>query len=144
MEHVEYVNTFGMDESTVEERLRSERTGVLSLANDGRAYAVPISYVYEDGRLLVRLSEDGESKKMAFVETTDEACLVLYDYVDRRTWWSIVVTGTLRDRTEAGDFDDTAINEAFGPISIFDEDIDDVEVRVFELEMQGITGRQTG
>jgi hypothetical protein len=145
MEHVEYTYTVGMTDEEVATLLREGTTAVLALAHDDDAYAVPVSYAYEDGSLYLRLSDDGHSKKLAFAGTTEETCLVLYDVSDGDSW-SIVVEGRLRrlppEEREA--FDATAMNDAFDDLRVFDESIQDVEVVVFELDAERVTGRRTG
>ncbi len=144
MEPTEFVYTVGMDEEEISERLAENETGVLSLADGGRAYAVPVSYRYEDGTIYVRLADDGDSEKLAYLDATREACLVLYDAAPLDESWSVVVTGRLVDVTEA--FVDGAevdrVTDAFDPLRVFDESIDDVTVRVYEFEVFSETGRK--
>ncbi|WP_335343098.1 pyridoxamine 5'-phosphate oxidase family protein [Halomontanus rarus] len=68
-----------MDDERIEERLERRETGVLALAADGSAYAIPVAHHYEDESLYVRLADDGSSTKMTYLEKTDEACFTLYD-----------------------------------------------------------------
>lgn len=140
MEHVEYVYTFGMDESAVRTRLTESEAGVLSLAREGAAYAVPVSHHYGDGRLLIRLVDDGDSKKMSYLDSTEEACFLLYDVAAPGESWSIVVLGPLE---LAEDLSEAEINDRFGPVRVFDESIDDLAVSVYELKMESLTARQT-
>ncbi|MFC5972422.1 pyridoxamine 5'-phosphate oxidase family protein [Halomarina salina] len=145
MEHVEYTYTVGMTDEEVTERLRAGTTAVLALAHDNDAYALPVSYAYRDGSLLLRLSDDGHSKKMTYAGTTDEASLLLYDASDGDSW-SVVVEGELRrlPPEERQSFDAAAINDAFTDLRVFDEPIGDVEVVLFELVPNRVTGRRTG
>jgi hypothetical protein len=139
VEPIDYVYTVGMDDEEVTERLEANGTGVLSLADGGRAYAVPVNYRYRDDRLHVRLSDDGNSEKLAFVEATEEACFLLYRGTPPEDAWSILLTGRLREATEvsreeiAGDLD---------PLRVFDESIDEVTVRIYEFEVYDVTGRK--
>ncbi|MFD1514677.1 pyridoxamine 5'-phosphate oxidase family protein [Halomarina rubra] len=145
MEHIGYTYTIGMSDEEVTERLQAGTAGVLALADGGDAYALPVSYAYDDGAFYLRLSDDGHSKKMAFLEATDEACFLCYD-VDDGDSWSIVVEGSLRrlspDEREA--FDATAVGGAFSDLRVFDEAIQDVTVVVYELVAERVTGRRTG
>ncbi|MFB6129832.1 MAG: pyridoxamine 5'-phosphate oxidase family protein [Salinigranum sp.] len=145
MEHVEFVYTVGMDEAEIERRLREARNGTLALAEGGKAYAIPISHVYRDGRLYLRLTENGHSEKLSYVETTEEACFLVYGSESPDDSWSVVVTGELGELVgeERARFDETTITEAFEPIRVFDESIDDVDVRIYELEAHEVTGRRT-
>ncbi|WP_254536310.1 pyridoxamine 5'-phosphate oxidase family protein [Halomarina litorea] len=145
MEHVDYTYTVGMTDEEVADHLRTETSGVLSLARDGDAYALPVSYHYDGESLYLRLTEDGHSKKMAFLTATDEACFLLYD-VEGEDSWSIVVTGGLRRLTaeEDGALAEAGVHAKFAPLRVFDEDIDDVEIAVYELATTAVTGRRTG
>jgi hypothetical protein len=144
MDHIQFVYTFGMDESEVEERLRSEAAGVLSLADDGTGYGVPVHHYYDGESLYFRLGDDDHSKKLSFVETTAKASFVLFG-VEEPESWSVLVTGTLRELSEEEReaFDAATINDRFGPFRVFDEPIDDVELAMFEMEMESVTGRRT-
>lgn len=139
-----------MDGSEVDARLRDTRTGVLALANDGVAYAIPLNHYYEDGRLYFRIGYTDDSQKRDFIEATDTATYILHGTEptdDPREFdsWTIVITGTIRDLTdeEKRTFDTAEINRDFAPIRVFDEDIDEMEITVVELVADTITGRIT-
>ncbi|WP_458205676.1 pyridoxamine 5'-phosphate oxidase family protein [Haladaptatus sp. NG-SE-30] len=141
MEHVEYVYTFGMDETELERKLRETETGILSLAQDDDAYAIPVGFHYDGKRLLLRFGVKDDGEKMAFVKTTDTASFVIYDTKSNESW-SILMTGTLHPFE--GSFDETEINELFAPLRVFDEDVDDVEPVIYAFEIEHVTGRKTG
>lgn len=139
VEHVEYVYTVGMSEDEVTAALRESQAGVLALARDGSAYAVPVSHHYEDGVLQFRLADDDDSQKLAAADATEEASFVCYG-VDGDESWSVVASGALR-RTGAVDAETS--NERFGPLRIFDEAIEDVELVAYEMDVERIAGRRT-
>ena len=145
MDKIEYVYTFGMDDEEVTDILREETVGALSLSKEGRAYAIPVGYIFEDSSLFIRLSEEHSNKKMDFIEGTTEACFLLYD-VDDDDSWSIVATGPLSELEpdEQAEFDPTRINEEFRRLRIFDEDVEAVDLVIYELEIETLTGRKTG
>ncbi|SFR63242.1 pyridoxamine 5'-phosphate oxidase family protein [Halogeometricum limi] len=145
MRDIEYVYTLGMDEDEVDERLREEAAGVLSLADGGTAYAVPVSHYYDGESLFFRFGDDDHSEKLAFAESTTEASFVVFGVEDRGVSWSIVATGTLREFPdyEREDYDAAELNDRFGPIRVFDETVEDVEIRLFELQIATLTGRKT-
>lgn len=150
MEHVEYAYTHGMDDAEVAERLRTAETGVLSLSNDGDAYAVPLAHVYDDGKLYFRVGGTDDSRKQTFLETTETACYVLYgteptEDPNELESWSVIVTGQLSElpESEHGRFDTAAINREFTPIRVFDEGIDELDISILELEIDTVTGRST-
>lgn len=145
MDNIEYVYTVGMTESDVREHLQSSHTGVLALADDGDAYAVPVSYTYEEGRLFLRLSEDGDSTKRSLVESTGSATFLVFDATGERESWSVLMRGRVRelDPETSSAFDAVALNEAFPPLRVFDEDVADLRVRVCEFEIEQLTARKT-
>lgn len=139
MEHVEYVYMVGMDEAELGRRLAENEVGVLSLADEGVAYGIPVNYRYADERLLLRLSDVPGSEKAGYVETTEEASFLVYDAEGE---WSVVVRGTLRRLPKAERFDDLQLNETFDVLRVFDEDVAELDVVVYELEMTSVTGRR--
>ena len=142
MDHISYVETVGMDERGLEGHLDEVEAGVLALAADGDAYAVPISFRYDDGRFLLRLTDAGDSEKLAFARSTESATFVAFGQ-DGNDSWSVLARGPL---VELDDEETAALlsdPESFGPIRVFDEDPSGVDVRVFELEVESITGRRT-
>jgi len=146
---VSFTYTEGMERETVERRLREAGTGVLSLADGDDAYAVPVAYHYEDGVVFFRLGEAADSTKTEYLDATDTATLVVYaadptDEARELDSWSILVRGTLRavPDDDAG-YDAAAINEAFAPIRVFDEDLDELELGLWVLEAESVTGRET-
>lgn len=150
MEHVEYTYTHGMDDSEIEDRLRTAETGVLALAGDGDAYAIPLAHHYDGEGLYFRLGMTEGSTKREFWETTETACYVLYgteptDDPRELDSWSIIVTGRLVElpETDHERFDTAEINRRFSPIRVFDEAIDDIEITIAELAIDTITGRRT-
>ena len=145
MEHVEYTHTTGMGRAEAEEYLREAETGVLSLAADGDAYGIPLAHHYEGGDSVVfRLGVDADSEKVEFLEATGEASYVVYGYDDPRDSWSVMVRGPI-EPVSSGDerFDVAEINRQYPDIRIFDEDVGDLEVRLYELHVESMTGRRT-
>ena len=139
MKHVEFVYTVGMSEDEVETALRESEAGVLSLARDGSAYAVPVSHHYERGVVQFRLADDDDSEKLAAADATETASFVAYG-VDGEESWSVVASGPIR---RMGALDAETSNERFGPLRIFDEAIEDVELVAYEMDVERIAGRRT-
>lgn len=101
----------GSEMTTAEiDRFLTERGyGTLSLSSGGRAYSVPISFGYDGDRLFMELLTFGErSKKLEYLEGTEEASLVAMEVNGRSDWRSVVVTGP----TEEVDEDEAAYHEA--------------------------------
>ncbi|MFW6152731.1 MAG: pyridoxamine 5'-phosphate oxidase family protein [Halobacteriota archaeon] len=85
-----------MSDDELERFLHEQGHGTLSLARDGEAYAVPISFGFDGERVFFSLIEFGDaSRKLDFVEHTDRACLVTYDVQTRHVWKSALVLGSL-------------------------------------------------
>ena len=138
----DYTYTEGMTDREIEERLRAAETGVLALARDGDAYAVPVACHYDGDALFLRLGDHEGSEKMAYLETTDRASLVCYEYTPPDASWSVVVRGPLVRMDDTDDSSNPRA-DAFLPIRIFGEPIETVEEVLFEMEIESVTGRQT-
>lgn len=151
MDNVEYAYTRGMDDEEAVERLRTAETGVLALARDDEAYAVPLAHYYDGESLFFRLGKTPGDRKTAFAAATAMATYVVYgteptDDPEELSSWSVLVRGRLRELSpeERERFDATEINEAFAPIRVFDEPIEEIEIGILELEIESIAGRATG
>ena len=91
-----------MADEEIEEFLYDQGHGTLALADEGEAYGVPISFGYDGERLYMSLLEFGnESQKMAFLETTDVASLIVSEVKTRFDWKSVVVRGAITDVPES-------------------------------------------
>jgi hypothetical protein len=137
----DYTYTEGMTDGEIEERLREAKTGELGLARDGDACAVPVACHYDGDALLLRPGEHEGGTKMAHLETTDRASLVLCEYTPPDESWSVVVRGRSPDWTFARTR--RVRGDAFLPIRIFGEPVDAVEEVLYELETESVTGRRT-
>ncbi|WP_411962836.1 pyridoxamine 5'-phosphate oxidase family protein [Haloferax sp. YSMS24] len=144
MEDVEFVYTVGMDDETIAERLDEASSGVLSLASDGNAYAVPVHVTLDSGgnRLLFRLSDDEHSEKMQFVKTTGEATFICYDDCGDESW-SIMARGSVRVLPDEELPDDATLNKLYGSVRVFDENVSDLKLHIVELSLDELTGRET-
>lgn len=146
MDLTDHLYTIGMSEEEVTTRLQDAEAGVLSLATDGDAYAVPLSFFYDGTSVYFRLGDDGDaSRKIASAESTDEACFVVYDVENGDESWSVVVRGPIRRVAdpEGHGFDERTVRDRFGALRVFDEAVEDVEIVLFELDIRTITGRRT-
>jgi len=145
MDNIEFTYTFGMDQDEIEDRLRANRTGVLSLARDGEAYAIPLAHYYDGENIYFRLGEHEGSEKLTFADATETATYIIYEGDPPEASWSIFVKGTLERLSgeEAAAFDATVINETFIPLRVFGESIDDLEPAMFRLSVEELTGRRT-
>jgi hypothetical protein len=102
-----------MDGTEIEEVLREQGTGVLSLARDGEAYAIPVSYGYDGERCyFVFVGYREPSLKAEFAEATERATLTVYEAASREDWYSVLVRGPLVRLT--GDDDWETARDAIG------------------------------
>ncbi|WP_232701634.1 pyridoxamine 5'-phosphate oxidase family protein [Halobacterium wangiae] len=91
-----------MTEHEREAFLRERGQGVLSLARDGDAYGVPVSFGYDDGTLYFVLLQFGEdSEKLDFAEATGTATFSTFEFEDEHHWQSLVARGPLELVPEA-------------------------------------------
>lgn len=145
MKHAEYVYTEGVDEEDVDRWLRENSYGVLALARENDAYAVPLNYHYDGERLFLRLSEEPKSTKVAYTQSTETATFLVYGVEDDERSWSVMIRGRL-DRLpdeEQQEISDRRLNEWFPPFRLFDEEILNVEMVIYELDPDEIIGRKT-
>ncbi|QDX39461.1 pyridoxamine 5'-phosphate oxidase family protein [Salarchaeum sp. JOR-1] len=73
-------------------------TGVLALTNGPDAYSFPESFGYDGEALYFQFVYDEDSKKMAFLETTDTASFTVYTTDPPE---SVIVTGPIEKVPEA-------------------------------------------
>ncbi|MFD1647863.1 pyridoxamine 5'-phosphate oxidase family protein [Haloarchaeobius litoreus] len=150
MEHIEYAYTHGMDDEEITERLRAKGTGVLSLADDGDAYGIPLAHYYDGEDLYFRLGMTEDSRKRELLDGGGIVSYVVYgaeETEDPRSIdsWSIVAEGTLTRIPESDhdSFDTAEINRHFSPIRVFDEDIEEIDIVIVRLDADSMTGRRT-
>lgn len=150
MEHIQYAQTRGLDESEVQERLETTETGVLALATGDEAYAIPLAHYFDGDRLFLRFGLVPESKKATFLDATETATYLLYgteptDAAQDIDSWSILLTGSLSaiPKDEYENFDTATINRQFAPIRVFGEAIAEIDIVIYEFEIDTITGRAT-
>jgi nitroimidazol reductase NimA-like FMN-containing flavoprotein (pyridoxamine 5'-phosphate oxidase superfamily) len=87
-----------MSDAEIDAFLREQGTGVLSLADGDEAYAVPVSFGYDEGRVLFGFYTFGtESQKRVYSEATERACLTVYDATDRTDWTSVLAFGPITE-----------------------------------------------
>ncbi|WP_336361358.1 pyridoxamine 5'-phosphate oxidase family protein [Haladaptatus sp. ZSTT2] len=136
-----------MTADEIHELLDHGGSGVLSLARNGDAYAIPISYGFDPGstRFYFRLGYGKESEKRGYVEHTQTARLVVYENVDEE-WNSVIAAGTLREISD----DELnlevvrALRQADLPLlDIFDTPRDELVFSMYALDVAELTGRKT-
>jgi nitroimidazol reductase NimA-like FMN-containing flavoprotein (pyridoxamine 5'-phosphate oxidase superfamily) len=150
MEHIEYAYTHGMDDGEIGERLESAETGVLSLADEDDAYGIPIAHYYDGEDIYFRLGMTEDSHKREILDRGGSVSYVVYgaeetDEARGIDSWSIVLSGTLERIPESDHdrFDTAVINRQFTPIRVFDEDVSEIDIVIFRLDAESVTGRST-
>lgn len=130
--------------------LKSKGHGVLSMGVDDHGYGIPMSYGYdeEQNRVVMEFVTSTGTKKGTFVEETEEATLTVYNYADKDTWESVIVTGTIHPIDEEDVYDRYA--------ALFFSQADDAAGQLrwtesiggdrqwYELRPTELTGRHSG
>lgn len=86
-------------------------------------------------------------------DATESACYVVYGFgegaaadSDEHGWndgsWSVLVEGPIR-RLDDVDLDEAALDRVCPPLRVFDEATEYVELRLYELVAETLTGRRT-
>ncbi|MES3161899.1 MAG: pyridoxamine 5'-phosphate oxidase family protein [Halorubrum sp.] len=88
-----------LDDEAIEGFLETQSTGTLSLANGDDAYAIPVAFTYavETGDFYFRLGYGVESRKRAYIETTEQATFVVAAETTSG-WKSVIAAGELEHR----------------------------------------------
>jgi len=139
-------NRIEMSTEEIDRLLREEGVGVLSLADDGVAYGIPLSFGYdaERERLYFVFLRPGESsKKTEFAERTARASFAIWNAPSRDEWESVVVDGELR-RVDDGDWDrvhDVLADNAWYP-TLFSETEPMQDILGWELRIASRSGLQ--
>ena len=140
-----------MDALDIASFLDAHGTGVLALASDDDAYAIPVSYTFDedDEAIYFRMGFAPGSQKRKYLENTDHLSFVVYADTDDG-WKSVVVEGTAE--TLGTDSLDAAIVEAMQGLDIpyyqvHERPATDVQfriVRVTPTRMSGIVEGESG
>jgi hypothetical protein len=137
-----------MSDAAVEAFLEEAGVGVLSLARDGEAYGIPISFGYDPDAARIYFVFVGfgeESRKETFAADTTRASLVAYEVDGTDTWRSVLVSGPI---TEVADDEwsrgtDTLGANAWYP-SLFREADPYRGIRMFALDVAEKSGLYSG
>lgn len=90
-----------MSDEEIGSLLRDQGFGVLSLAAENTAYAVPMSFGYDGQQLyFVFLQTAEESTKIAFSDQTELAAFGVYDINSKHDWRSAIVYGSMTELPE--------------------------------------------
>lgn len=138
-----------MGRAEIDEFVGSRETGVLTLAKEDEPYSIPISYGYDasEGAFYMRLVSTPESEKRAFLNSSPDIKLVIYDGTDDRTMYrSVVADGTLEelDPAELSVDQIEQYGEAKRPLfEIWGKGRDELDIKLYEFQPETIEGRRT-
>ncbi|HET7325332.1 MAG TPA: pyridoxamine 5'-phosphate oxidase family protein [Halococcus sp.] len=133
-----------MDREAVDEFLREQGRGILSLTDGREGYGVPVSFGYdsEDSLYFVFLRVGEQSKKEQFAKQTERASLTVYDVTSKHVWTSVIASGSLRQIA------DDEWNELYAAIednawypSLFSEAEPMQDIQGWELRIEDVTGQ---
>jgi nitroimidazol reductase NimA-like FMN-containing flavoprotein (pyridoxamine 5'-phosphate oxidase superfamily) len=131
-----------MSDESIDEFLRERGVGVLSLASEGEAYGVPVSFGYDGDNLYFVYLRVGEaSRKEEFTDRTERASFNAFEVRDKHRWRSVVVSGLIRPAAddEWGALVSAMEDNAWFP-SLFSEAEPMRDILGFVLEIDAATG----
>lgn len=131
-----------MSPGEIDELLRVNETGVLALADEDEAYAIPLAYHSDGTSLYFRLVDTPNSTKMSFLDETTTARFLVYDVDPPEHSWSILLTGSVRlvDEDESVP---SNLGDKFITYRRFDEQPETLEPVLAEFVIEELSGRRT-
>jgi hypothetical protein len=125
--------------------LSAIKFGRLGLSNRDLPYVIPMSYVYQDGKIF--LHSRGNGKKVEYVTRNPKVCFQV-DAMEKDRWSSVLIFGTakLSDDIEAK----MKMFEAFtgkemkghGGKQFKREDLEKMPMTIWEIRIEEMTGRE--
>jgi nitroimidazol reductase NimA-like FMN-containing flavoprotein (pyridoxamine 5'-phosphate oxidase superfamily) len=134
---------FEMTDRAAAAMLRSHGHGTLSLADGGEAYAVPMSYGYDGDCYFVFRQPREQSRKVAAIEATERAALLVTDVRSKHDWASVLAEGPVEEVPDA-EWDSLLAaleGNAWFP-SVFSETDPMQRFRGYRLVPERVTGRR--
>jgi len=136
-----------MTDDQIDQLLREEGVGVLSLADEGVPYGIPMSFGYDgDDRLYFLFAGHSEAgRKVSYAERSELASFLAYDVTSAGEWRSAVVSGPF-ERIVIDEWDrarEAMADNAFRPQLL--ESVNAAEnPRVWALAVEEKSGRAVG
>ncbi|MFB6298213.1 MAG: pyridoxamine 5'-phosphate oxidase family protein [Salinirussus sp.] len=133
-----------MPEAEIDQLLHDEGIGVLSMADGGVPYGIPVSFGYDGGdRVYVLFAgHSEEGRKVTFAERSEEVSFLVTDVASEGDWRSAILRGPF-DRITPDEWD--RAREAMAANAYRPELLTDVDVqsnpRVWVLAAEEKTGR---
>ncbi|WP_459881930.1 pyridoxamine 5'-phosphate oxidase family protein [Halorubrum gandharaense] len=134
-----------LTDAEIDALLCEEGVGVLAFTDGKEAYSIPESFGYdsENERLYFQFVYTSDSKKMAFLETTETATFTVYSENPAR---SVLVSGTVEPITENEQPRATtaiAENASIPTLNVYPgADPDEITMAYYRLLPDNITGRE--
>ncbi len=143
-EQTETLSGIEMSEGEIAQFLSEQGHGILSLADDGDAYGIPVSFGYDGEFLYTSLLKFGDvSQKIEYLEETDTVCLTTYHASTRFDWKSVVVRGEFREVSEEDvEYMDSVLDENAWFPTIFPPSDPMTGVRHIALVPDEMSGRK--
>lgn len=125
--------------------LSAARYGRLALSKDNQPYAVPMSYVYQDGKIF--LHSRGRGRKVEYATENPKACFQI-DVLEKERWSSVVVYGICRlsdsvqDKQRMFDAFTKKGQGGHGGKKFSREELERMPMTVWEIDILEMTGRE--
>jgi nitroimidazol reductase NimA-like FMN-containing flavoprotein (pyridoxamine 5'-phosphate oxidase superfamily) len=145
LESLETAGLAQMDDTAIEDFLRSQRFGILGLPADGAPYLVPISFGYDGDALYFTFIGGPESQKRTLIRASDTATFLVTDVSSMFNWESVVLTGT-PERVPESEWDELA--DVLGGVwrpEVFEDALESEDIAIFRFDVEERNGiRHTG
>lgn len=94
-------NVQDLSKDAIDEFLRKNRVGVLSLTDGTSSYGVPLAYFYEDDTIYLTISRTG--RKMEYIKKNKSVCFTVFQIPEgfgtpgKMDWTSVICDGVLEN-----------------------------------------------
>jgi nitroimidazol reductase NimA-like FMN-containing flavoprotein (pyridoxamine 5'-phosphate oxidase superfamily) len=132
-----------LSRTEIDSILREATVGTLSMADGGDTYAVPQSFGYDGEAVYFQLVSEDESRKMAYLETTERVTLTV---IAEDPWRSVIAQGQLRKVHEEDQriaANAIAENATIPTLNVSAETpIEELKIGFYRLEPETLSGRR--
>ena len=135
-----------LNDEEIDDFLARHQTAVLSLSNDSEPYAIPVTYRFDPDtrRFYFRLVFAPSSEKLQFLPDVPPARLVVYEEAAPE-FGSVIAVGQPEElsRSEIVAEQVAQFGQTSRPLfEMWEDSKDNLDVRLFELDPDRLTGRQ--
>ncbi len=135
-----------LDDAEVDDVLRAQGAGVLSMSADGVPYGVPLSFGYDgDSLYFAFLGATADLRKETYAEQSDVASFSAVDIDPGGAWRSVIVSGPL-DRIAPDEWDaarEAMLDNAYQSGLLAEHELQE-NPNVWALEIEERSGRGVG